>query len=283
MGANPETFEKKARSASSTADSPPERHLIATAEGDVESFSPRSPPTLRYYAARMTSRLNQAPLDIVWLMLCRMVKLCVIVPGSGSFSLILTVIGDAEGTIVELMGFPTFIGAYMSEWCLRQWTARVRIPTSGQAVCWTFHGHFFLRCADKGSLSTLWVAFAKTKWSCRSSGMWLACWPSWSSFLLKASHASNTLQSWGLQQVGLSWPWMASSPAESSHQRFWISVWKLLSFQRGAWISGAVKLLSAMLYVDMLTTAGDWARLASSLPAMTWISTWHGCGMDRQQ
>ena len=112
MGANPETFEKKARSASSTADSPPERHLIATAEGDVESFSPRSPPTLRYYAARMTSRLNQAPLDIVWLMLCRMVKLCVIVPGSGSFSLMLTVFGDAEGTIVELMGFPTFIGAY---------------------------------------------------------------------------------------------------------------------------------------------------------------------------
>lgn len=112
MGANPETFEKKARSASSTADSPPERDLSATAEGDVESFSPRSPQHSEVLCARMTSRWKQAPLDFVWLMLCRMVKLCVIVTGSGSFSLMLTVFGDAEGTIVELMGFPTFVGAY---------------------------------------------------------------------------------------------------------------------------------------------------------------------------
>ena len=45
----------------------------------------------------------------------------------------------------------------------------------------------------------------------------------------------------------------------------------------------AVNRLSAMLYVGMLRTAGDWARLASSFAVMTWISTWHGSDMGRQQ
>ena len=38
-----------------------------------------------------------------------------------------------------------------------------------------------------------------------------------------------------------------------------------------------------MLYVDMLTTAGDWAWLTSSFAVMTWISSWHGSDMSRQQ
>ena len=78
----------------------------------------------------------------------------------------------------------------------------------------------------------------------------------------------------GLQQVGSVMAMngiRANQVTRGSEYQFG----KLLSFRRGAWISEAVKLLSAMLYVDM-TTAGDWARLASSLPAMTWISTWHG-------
>lgn len=40
----------------------------ATAEGDIETFSPKSPAALRYYAARMTARLKHAAFDIVWLM-----------------------------------------------------------------------------------------------------------------------------------------------------------------------------------------------------------------------
>ena len=78
-----------------------------TADEDIETFSPKSLATLRYYAARMTSRLHQAPVDILWLMLMRTVKFAIIVTGSASYRMILTVFGDAEGTIVELMGFAT--------------------------------------------------------------------------------------------------------------------------------------------------------------------------------
>ena len=82
-----------------------------TADEDIETFSPKSLATLRYYAARMTSRLHQAPVDILWLMLMRTVTFAIIVTGSASYRMILTVFGDAEGTIVELMGFATFAGA----------------------------------------------------------------------------------------------------------------------------------------------------------------------------
>ena len=111
MGATPDIFEKKAREASTTETIPAELDASATAEGDIETFSPKSPASLRYYAARMTARLKHAAFDIVWLMLCRQVKLCVIVTGSATYSLMLSTFGDSEGTMVELMGFPTFVGA----------------------------------------------------------------------------------------------------------------------------------------------------------------------------
>ena len=128
MGTSPDVFEEKAKRASSTSNATPERDASVTADGDIEIFSPKSPATLRYYAARMISRLHQAPVDIPWLMLTRMVKFAIIVTGSASYRMILTVFGDAEGTIVELMGFATFAGACQIDFVFRTMFSDADLP-----------------------------------------------------------------------------------------------------------------------------------------------------------